>query len=190
VIADPKMFTPTPSPPAPPAPGLRILGLDLSLTCTGYATHRAVNTLQPPAKLRGAERLAWIRTALATLIANVHVVVLEGYAYGRAKQAHQLGELGGVVRLVLHDRGIPFVEVPPAVLKLYATGRGNASKEEMLVAAVKRLGYEGYDNNEADALWLYTFAADAYGTAPIVLPAAQRAALKKVTWPPRPKAVV
>ncbi len=55
---------------------------------------------------------------------------LEGYGHGMARgyALTQLGELDGVIRTALFEAGVPFVEVAPATLKKYATGRGNATK--------------------------------------------------------------
>lgn len=166
---------------------MRLCALDLSLTASGVAVWtpvvgREVTTLEPSS--RGVERLEWILRRVVDLTRGADLVVIEGYAYARANQAHQIGELGGVIRLALHTRHVPYVEIAPSAVKKYATGKGNAGKELVLVEAVKRLGYEGSDNNEADALWLLTMAMDHYGwdVAP-VMPKVNRSALAKVSWP-------
>lgn len=164
------------------------MAFDLSLTATGYSMEGLLgDVLSPPrGSDRGMPRLAWIRDQVLDLSVDADVVVLEGYAMGSKRQSHTraIGELGGVVRLALFERGTPYVEVPPATLKKLATGRGNAPKEEVLAAAIRRLGYGGHDNNEADALWLRTAALIHYGLpdAP-ELPKMQREALGKVEWP-------
>jgi crossover junction endodeoxyribonuclease RuvC len=177
----------------------RILALDLSLTATGWATNATLFDAQASgvlstAKLRGMERLAYIRSFVEEAVREVErgtglgfhpIVVLEGYSFGsKGRAVINLGELGGVIRLALRDRGTPYVEVPPANVKKYATGRGNAPKEEVLAAAIRRLNFAGHDHNEADAWWLRAMALDHYGeiSEPIV-PKAQRAELAKVAWP-------
>ena len=50
------------------------------------------------------------------------------------------------------ERGIPYSGVPTGTLKLFATGKGNASKEAMIEAARERWGVEPEDDNHADAL--------------------------------------
>jgi Holliday junction resolvasome RuvABC endonuclease subunit len=161
----------------------RIVGLDLSLTRTGVAMPDGTVSVLRPSE-RGMQRLAWLRREIALVVEGADLVAVEGYAYARANQAHQLGELGGVIRLLLHECGVRYVDVPPAVLKRYATGRGNAGKGQVLVEAVKRLGYEGSDDNEADALWLRALALDAYGHPVVRMPQAQRdAAVRALTWP-------
>lgn len=160
----------------------RVIGVDLSLTATGIAGPAATCTLAP--KTRGCERLIWLRDRVRKVCELADLVVIEGYAFSaRNSHAHALGELGGVVRVALHVASVPFVEVPPASLKKYACNRGNAKKEEILAAAIRRLGYEGSSHDEADALWLRHMGLDALGFAEIQMPEANREALKKVAWP-------
>lgn len=174
---------------------MKITALDLSLTASGYAVGgmSSPGFARGPEQLgtittnghRGYERIDRIRGKVLDLVHEADVVVLEGYAYGMKRQSHtrEIAELGGVVRMTLHDLGFPFVDVPPASLKKYATGKGNAAKELVLVEAVKRLEYAGSDNNEADALWLLEMALDQYGIVKSIVPKANRAALGKVEWP-------
>jgi Holliday junction resolvasome RuvABC endonuclease subunit len=168
---------------------MKVLALDLSLTSTGVALPACdVERWVPSTGLRGMERLDWFRSVLAQALAAdmPDLVVLEGYSMGTARQAshaHALGELGGVLRHTLWRNQQPFVDVPPASLKKYATGKGNAKKELMLVEAVKRLGYDGSSNDEADALWLRAMALDAYGEPVVQMPQVNREATGAVVWP-------
>jgi Holliday junction resolvasome RuvABC endonuclease subunit len=169
---------------------LRVLALDLSLTATGWAmgSHMAfTSAVLASAKLRGMIRLNWIRGWLREVMEHddIDLVVLEGYSFGsKGRAVINLGELGGVIRLELFGRRMPVAEVPPASLKKYATGRGNAPKEEVLAAAIRRLDFSGHDHNEADAKWLLTMALDHYGQLPeSPVPKAHRDALAKVAWP-------
>ena len=52
---------------------------------------------------------------------------------------------------------IPYQGVPVGTIKKHATGRGNASKDEMIAAAVARYQWVK-DDNEADALALLDWA--------------------------------
>ena len=52
---------------------------------------------------------------------------------------------------------IPYQGVPVGTIKKHATGKGNASKEDMLDAAKLR-GFDAEDDNEADALALLDWA--------------------------------
>ena len=151
----------------------RVLALDLSLRATGWARERAGSVqsgVLATGNLRGCRRLDEIaRTVVGLAIADpaVELVALEGYAFGRPNQAHQIGELGGTVRLELWRRGMPYLVVQPNVVKQYATGKGNAGKEQMLADAIRRLGYQGSSFDEADARWVHAVVMEAAG-APVV----------------------
>lgn len=162
----------------------RILGVDPSLTALGLALPDGTTTTLRT-KLTGCDRLVWLRDVVMgiTKVHRVNIVAIEGYSMGspgRGTHAHAIGELGGVLRVALHEHGVPVVEVPPATLKCFATGRGNAPKNEVLVAAVNRLGYDGHDDNAADALWLRALLLDALGHPVVTLPQTHRRALAKL----------
>jgi len=166
-----------------------VLALDLSLTATGVADIDGT-TCTLTSKEKGAARLHDLRTQVDRLLLDggghfwrVGLVAIEGYAYGRANQAHQLGELGGVIRHLMWIYAMPVVEVSPGQVKRYACGKGNAKKNEVLAAAIRRLGYEGADDNQADALWLRALVLDALGEPVVTVPAGHREALAKVQIP-------
>ncbi len=163
---------------------MRVLALDLSLQATGVALPTGELLTVKPGLRRGPERLGWVRDWVHDHLARVDLCVLEGYSYNSANShAHALGELGGVVRCLLYQKDIDQVEVPPACLKKYATGKGNAGKDQVLVAALKRLGVEPADNNQADAAWLRAMAEDAYWLDVPRVPSGHRGVLAKVPWP-------
>ena len=112
------------------------------------------------------------------------LVLIENYAFGKANKAHQLGELGGVVRLALHQSGVWWTEVAPKAIKKLATGSGNAKKEAVLAEAVRRLAYQGSSFDESDARWLLEAARihyDVPGAAK--LPQNHLAFLGQIVWP-------
>lgn len=166
-----------------------VLALDLSLTATGVAdTDGTSLTLSSDHK--GPERLNDLRNQVDRLTHNqttcrVDVVAIEGYAMGSARQSHSyaIGELGGVIRHRLWMHNVPYVEVPPALVKKYATGKGNAPKDDVFAAAIRRLGYGGNSKDEADALWLWALVLDALGEPVVQVPAVHREALAKVQIP-------
>lgn len=167
---------------------MRIVAFDLSLTETGVAYANGgfprQTTLVPPKGLKGMERLDWIRRQVLLQAKDADHVLLEGYAFGSARgtsQMHSQGELGGVVRYALW-RSLPtrYIDVPPATLKLFATGKGNARKEDVLAAAIRRLGYEGSNHNEADARWLLEIGFHLLDRPTAQLPATHLKALEKL----------
>lgn len=68
--------------------------------------------------------------------------------------AHIYGGIVGQITAVCEDKGIPFAAIPVATIKRIATGRGNASKDDMIDAANARWLTNITDDNEADALWI------------------------------------
>lgn len=167
-------------------PKITIAGADLSLSSTGVALPDGrLCTIQ--SKHRGIERILDIRNQLIgelSLNGPVQLVAIEGYSFAsRNSQAHALGELGGVIRAALYLLQIPYVEISPATLKKYACGKGNASKDQVLVAFVSRFRMEPANSDEADAAWLRAMALDHYGHPVATMPKAHRDALTKIPWP-------
>jgi Holliday junction resolvasome RuvABC endonuclease subunit len=102
---------------------------------------------------RGIDRLSDIQAHLIENLVNYSIldVAIEGYAFG-SQMANMLGELGGMVKLTLHDFGIYPLIVPPTNLKKYVTGKGNGiPKSQMLLYVYKKWGVEFTDDNAADA---------------------------------------
>lgn len=169
----------------------RVLALDLSITGTGVAS--VAGTLgtivvgahgkQPPAI--GDARLTRIRDTIRGHLDfddRPHLVVIEDVVV-RSASAAVLGMLHGVVRADLLDRGIPYLLVPPATLKVYGAGRGNATKADMRVSLLQRTGLDRRDDNEVDAAWLRLLALDLLGEPALQLPKTHRRALDKLTPP-------
>ena len=164
------------------------VALDLSLTCIGWArtspsgSGREVGTIKP--KGTGVRRLQDALSRVLHVARGSQLVLIEGYAFGRANRAHHLGELGGVIRLGLHQSRVRWIEVPPKCVKKLATGNGNASKNAVLAEAVRRLGYEGSSLDESDALWLLEGTLHHYGSpAATKLPRKHLGFQSQAEWP-------
>jgi len=92
------------------------------------------------------------------------LAAVEGYAFHpTASRGHAIAEWGGVLRLELADRGIPFFLVPPPSLRLYASGVGGGRRapKDLVGHANSLLGAEipGREDDLADALFLAAIAA-------------------------------
>lgn len=177
---------PTTTRPAAPT----IVGLDLSLTSTGIARIRPghpteVATLRPGSRT-GHPRLAWLRTQIRDCTGDATIAVLEGPSFGSAGGLqHERAGLWWMIAHHLYARGIPYFAVTPSQLKKYAAGKGNASKDQVLAAVIRRYGHIPVaDNNQADALVLAAMAADYYSCPIATVPAAHRTVLRTVrNWP-------
>jgi Holliday junction resolvasome RuvABC endonuclease subunit len=172
----------------------RVMGIDPALNSTGvvYPGPDGAPVIQlyrpPKESADGMARIAWMRRWLSSLLRIVKpdVVAIEGYSFGSKGQAvFNIGEFGGVMRFTIWEAGAAIVEVPPATLKVYATGSGNAEKDAMIAEAIRRLGYAGSNRDEADAAWLFAMAMDAYGAPIAELPQTHRRAVtqKPELWP-------
>lgn len=172
---------------------LTIVGVDLALTKTGVAhPDGGLETIRPGGT--GYGRHWTVASRLLAIAEGVDLVVLEDYApHGRGIDALiAVAEVGGVVRTMLHRRGVPTALVRPSSLKLYATGKGNATKAEVLAAARADVGVGRGDpfrfpdnDDEADAYWLRRMALDRYagGRRLRELPPHRFKAVTAVQWP-------
>lgn len=156
------------------------IGIDQSLT--GFAL-AAVNVDKPKqyeiwvykSDRSGVERLLdikeWIQSKLLFLDENGNLptnAAMEGTVLA-SHSALKLGELAALVKITLYemmisenpDVAVP-LQIPPMTLKKYATGKGNAKKQEMMLQIYKRWDVELNDDNAADA---YALARLASGSA-------------------------
>lgn len=145
-----------------------VAGADLSLTKSGLALgDGSLLTITPLPALKGYARLRPMAQAILERIGKRHrLIVIEGY------DPHPLGalalvraaELGGIIRAGLTELRVPFLDCPPSTLKKFATGKGNASKDDVLVAA-ELAGARPQTSDEADAYWLRRIGLELLGGA-------------------------
>lgn len=152
------------------------IGIDQSYSGFGLAVLRSDGTEEThlwkfPSKACESQRLYEIYSKLQILyIGEVYgspaqdcVVAMEGYAHGSKFNREKLGELGGIVKLstYLVFKRDPVI-VPPTVLKKYMTGKGTASKDQMLAAAQAR-NTSITNHNVADAYALALYIKENHG---------------------------
>lgn len=177
---------------------MQYVGIDLSLTSTGIAYTRLghwpktelVKSKPPKMDGYGAKlgRFHAIRADIMLIVGDGHDshVFLEGPSYGSAGQAtHDIAGNWWLLYEMLTDWGHKVTVVPPAIVKQYATGKGNASKDAVLAAAIKR--YPEIDipgNDIADAVILMAIGRRRAGQ-PLEdsLPATHLRALDKLVKP-------
>lgn len=188
---------------------MKVVGLDLSLTSTGVATveqgrvtvdrinssapptprHPRTGKPLPPTLRQRSERIARIASAVLLRCEHAHLVVIEQPAFSKTTGSqHDRSGLWWLIvdQLMLHEHRV--VEVTAGGVKVYATGKGNGGKDEVLAAVVRRYpDVEVSGNDEADALVLAAMGARWLG-APIEpsLPQANVRAMDGVRWPGDP----
>jgi crossover junction endodeoxyribonuclease RuvC len=134
----------------------RVLGLDLSLTSTGAVLLKngevkESTTLSSSHKEQARLADLKFKIGMAIKFYKPELTVIEGYAFGRPNAMAGLAELGGVVKCSLFEMQQQILIVPPARVKKFATGRGNAKKDEVRLEVYKRWGFEAKTNDEVDA---------------------------------------
>ena len=180
---------------------LTVCGLDLSLTSTGVA--KVVGgalggdpwTFRIRSARRGWERMDSMLDRISRAVQEIDpdVTIVEGPAYSRALSSH-FHEGAGLWWLATHwlwKSGLPFTVIPPTVLKKWATGKGNADKSAVCVAAATRFRLAQIDPDEADALWAAAAACQHYGLPLVSMPALNISAIEglsakklpTVNWP-------
>lgn len=170
-----------------------VVGLDLSLTSTGYAVvgddRREVGTIPSKGKagatlIERNARLLGIVSEIVRVTRDAELIVIEAPAYSRSNPGmHDRSGLWWITVDALLTSA-PVVEVAPSARAKYATGRGNASKDQVLAAVVRR--YPDFDvtsNDEADALILAAMGRRALGQPIDDMPQAHLAGMSKVAWP-------
>ena len=85
------------------------------------------------------------------------VVFEEVRRHAGVDAAHAYGGFLGQLTAWCEHHQIPYQGVPVGTIKKHVTGKGNASKEEMILA-VRANGHQPADDNEADALGLLAWA--------------------------------
>lgn len=163
-----------------------VIGLDLSLKATGIAHVDGSTEVFKPSgdgvANYGLDRIAEIRDHVldVTDVHDLELVMIEGLAYAAHDNGRFLAMEAGIIRMALYEAGRPFLVAVPGQLKKYATGSGRSSKEAVVDAAQRRLRYDGFDNNEADALWLRAMGWELVGVPRVELPQVHRDGLAEL----------
>jgi len=92
-------------------------------------------------------------------IGEVHFERVEKHAGTIAAQTY--GAFAGHLMSWCEENSIPYSNVPVGTIKKSATGKGNASKEQMINAA-KKIGFNPVDDNEADAIHILRYVMETF----------------------------
>lgn len=149
----------------------RILAIDLGTT-TGWATGNLADIVSGTQSFKpgrfegGGMRFLRFRNWLSEmrrLIDFNQVYFEEVRRHVGTDAAHVYGGLMGTLTAFCEEHKIPYSGVPVGTIKKHATGKGNASKSEMISAAAHAHGEVPKDDNEADAICLLCYALDQHG---------------------------
>jgi Holliday junction resolvasome RuvABC endonuclease subunit len=161
---------------------VRVLGLDLSITSPGICTPGgSAFSVRTNAK-RKDHRLDDIASNIAVYLGGTDLAVIEGMGRFKGNTGQIIAMVHGAVRLELVRAGVPYVVIPPASVKKFATGNGNADKQMMLDAARKHGVDFGTDDDACDAWWLYQAGLHRAEGGELFVPEVWAGALNEVDW--------
>jgi Holliday junction resolvasome RuvABC endonuclease subunit len=80
---------------------------------------------------------SWVLEILSNFEKEKIFIMIEDYSFGSKGKVFNLAENCGILKYMLYKQGYRFFTVPPTVVKKFATGKGNATKEKMYEAFVK-----------------------------------------------------
>ncbi len=144
-----------------------ILALDLGTT-TGWALRSSDGTInsgstsfRPQRFEGGGMRFLRFKRWLAELkdmTGGIHALYFEEVRrHVSTDAAHAYGGFLATLTAWCEHHQIPYQGVPVGTIKKHTTGKGNASKDDVL-SAMRALGHAPADDNEADALALLRWA--------------------------------
>lgn len=136
----------------------RILALDVATHC-GWAIEglSGVWDLSIKKDESSSYRLIRFRAKLKEIceLENINLITFERTSGQHKNSLIVQSEIHGVLKVFCSDNKIEHRAFSASEIKKHATGKGNAGKPAMIQAAQEKLGYQGKDDNEADALWIY-----------------------------------
>ena len=165
---------------------MSILALDLG-TRTGWASridgvvHSGVIDLSPRRFDGGGVRFLRFRrwvTEWKAAAGTPELVVYEEVRAHRGTDACQIwGGFLATLSAWCEHHEVPYQGVPVGTVKRHIAGKGNARKDDV-IAAVRALGFDPEDDNEADALavlhWALANGIDGAGTTVAPMPPRKR----------------
>lgn len=86
---------------------------------------------------------------------DIRVVAMELPVIHHVGATIHHSKLNAIIEYVCAKLNVEYKKYTPSEIKKWATLKGNAKKGMVIEAAKKHLGYEGNDDNEADAIWIY-----------------------------------
>lgn len=151
---------------------MKFAGIDASLTNTGIAVYDTVSEEYDIVSVSSSSsgnlltergnRLEKIANRVLDFIGtDVELVAIEGPAFSSntGKVWDRAGLWWYIVKLLIRS-GVEVIEIPPTTRAKYATGKGNAGKDEVLLAVSRSYPEADIKNNdEADAVIMCAIAA-------------------------------
>ncbi len=117
------------------------------------------------------DRLHLVKEELVNYVLNMHKnhqikVCIEGPSFhSKGRYVLQMGALNFFIRYFFRIGGVCYKVLTPSELKKYVTGKGNSSKDLILLKVYKKWGVEFQDHNLADSYGLARNILEEYQNA-------------------------
>lgn len=85
---------------------------------------------------------SWVINIVAPLDKATTHIMIEDYSFGSKGRVFHIAENCGIMKYLLYKNGYKFHTVAPTVIKKFATGKGNATKDSMYEAYLKETGLD------------------------------------------------
>lgn len=144
---------------------MKILSLDVATHC-GWCTETTSGVWDFSIKKDESSgmRLIRFKSKLREVveIERIDLITFEAAAIYSKFPNFVQSEMHGVLKVFCEENKIEHRSFAVTEVKKHATGKGNAGKQLMVVAAQQKLGYTGHDDNQADAMWIYDLTKSLY----------------------------
>lgn len=136
---------------------MRYVGIDPS-TRTGFVVLDKQGNVVRAKELTGVgskdpKRMVTLIDEVIAHIRSDDVICIENFGFA-SRQAIQMGGIGWGIRMAMFRRGMKYYEVSPSSVKKFATGKGNAKKEDMILPIYRKWEFEHPSDNVRDAFVL------------------------------------
>lgn len=132
-----------------------VLGIDLSLTRTGVCDGLGKGTYLLLSDMTWHQACSEVISWTLTRVGPQTLVVIEMPFMSHLNYVMDLIMMHGALRRELEKAEVDYRYLPPASLKVVATGNGKATKADMRMEWFRRGGTDLVDDNAVDAQWLW-----------------------------------
>lgn len=145
---------------------IRLLAIDQASNCGWCTAHASgvwnFNTRKDES---AGMKLLRFRAKLKEVceLEQINLIAYERVAGFHKNAIIHASKMVAIIESFCEENNIDYKAVSATEVKKFATGKGNAGKQEMIASATLKLGYEGNDDNEADAMWIYQLLKDELG---------------------------
>lgn len=135
---------------------MRFVGIDPS-TNTGFVRLDSDGNVEVEKVINGVGKIDPYR--MITLVDNIvkelrpddYITIESPSNHSKGKFISQMFGIAWAIRIQLMRLGIRYIDVAPSQVKKFATGKGNAPKDQMILPLSKKWGFENRNDNIRDA---------------------------------------